>query len=270
MWVFDGMLTLARYLVLASYLVLLGSCAVVSSDSRALKVFVLAGQSNMLGRRSVIDDLPSELQMQQGGNLIFADGHWISLEPGVYQEQEQGLGPELSFAYRMAQQLGEPIGIIKHSRGGTDLAVEWAPDDPNSLYTGLVAKVRDAALKKDIEILGMAWMQGESDSEVASMALGYRQNLSGLVAAARTDFSAPDMVFVAGRINPPVEDRYAYADQVRGAQTENDIENYAFVDCDPLPKLADNLHYDTQGIVALGDLLADKTAAMLSEAVSDN
>lgn len=261
------MLTLLRFFLMTLSMVFLSSCVSVSNQTKALKVFVLAGQSNMLGKRSIIEDLPPVFQSQLNGNLIFANGQWVALEPGAYQNE--GLGPELSFAYRMSQQLGEPVGIVKHSQGGTDLAVEWSPQKPDSLYAELVAKVRDAAHKQDIEILGMAWMQGESDSESASMANSYRQNLSGLVAAARRDFGGADMFFVAGRINPPPDQKFPYAEEVRAAQTKNDIENYAYVDSDQLPKVADNLHYDTLGIVALGEMMAEKAIGLLSATERD-
>ena len=119
------------------------------------------------------------------------------------------------------------------------------------------ALVEDAGKKKKIEIVGMLWMQGESDAK-PQFASAYGENLKNFIETVRKDFENPDLFFVAGRINPTKQNY----DQklvriVRTAQESCPLEGYAWVDCDDLTKVGDNVHYDTEGLVELGYRMAD-------------
>lgn len=223
------------------------------ADETTLKVVICAGQSNMVGKRSIASELPEELRGEQE-NLFFNGQTWVPLSPGI--TEKKGFGPEISFAKEFSAMLEERVGIIKHSRGGTSLAEKWSPANPNSLYAELLAKVAAARKGRNIQIVGMIWMQGEKDSKSSSMADAYAENLEKFIAAARNDFGSPQMPFVAGRVNPPKQ-RYAYVDEVRKAQTHCQADRYAFIDCDALEKGPDNLHYTTKGIVELGRTFAE-------------
>lgn len=224
------------------------------AGEKPLKVFVCAGQSNMVGKRCEVSELPEPLKTPRDGNLFFDGEEWLPLAPGV--TEETGFGPEIAFAGRMSRELGEPVGIIKHSRGGTALGGRWAPDRPDGLYAQLRKKVDAARETRAIEIVGMLWMQGERDSRDPEMAANYGKNLTGFIRRARNDFGNPDMFFVAGRVNPPPEE-FLYVEAVRGAQANCPAGHYGWVDCDPLEKGPDNLHYSTAGTVELGRLFAN-------------
>ncbi|QHI70721.1 sialate O-acetylesterase [Tichowtungia aerotolerans] len=213
-----------------------------------LDVYICAGQSNMLGSRSQRNQLPDSLQAVQREVFVFDGVDWLWLEP-----PEKGFGPEVTFADVLSQQSFRPIGIIKHSKGGTSLAVDWDPDDPNSLYAGLKNKVHAACESRSVKIKGMIWMQGERDSREEEKASAYAENLAHLIQTARADFSAPDMPFVAGRVNP----LYPYVDLVRSAQEDCMEKAYAYINCDDLPKNDDHLHYTTAGQIELGKRFAE-------------
>lgn len=216
-----------------------------------LDVYVCAGQSNMAGAGTK-PELPPELQAPQTNVFVFNGTGWDVMEPTA-----TGVGPEISFAYAMQQALGKPIGIILHAVGGTNLATNWNPlltADAGNLYAVLTNKVEAARQTREINIKGMLWMQGENDSRYADMAAAYGQNLTNLVLSARTDFQNASMPFVAGRVNPS----YAYVALVRAAQESCALPGYSWVDCDDLPKNPDNLHYNTDGQVLLGQRFAEK------------
>ncbi|MCF7818957.1 MAG: sialate O-acetylesterase, partial [Kiritimatiellales bacterium] len=216
-----------------------------------LDVYVCAGQSNMAGAGEKAS-LPPELQAAQTNVFVFNGTGWDVMEPTA-----TGVGPEISFAYAMQQALGKPIGIILHAVGGTNLATNWNPlltADAGNLYAVLTNKVEAARQTREINVKGMIWMQGENDSKKADMAAAYGQNLTNLVLAARADFQNPSMSFVAGRVNP----LYAYVALVRAAQESCALPGYSWVDCDDLPKNPDNLHYNTDGQVLLGQRFAAK------------
>ena len=229
---------------------------------KPFKVIVCAGQSNMLGKCSKASELPKELQGSQKNLLInFELDRWEPLLPGkTYGKYNpSGFGPEVSFAAALSTALNEPIGIIKHSQAGTTLG-QWHKN--GNLYGRLTKIVQKAKATKKIEIIAMIWMQGESDSKDQAMAEKYKAKLESLIQRCRDDFESPNMIFIAGRVNPQGE-RFAYTDIVRLAQETCSATNYAYIDCDSLPKVGDGVHYNTVGIVEMGQRFADKLASRL-------
>ena len=109
-------------------------------DDKTLRVFVFAGQSNMVGSDSKVKDVqrfpPFAGTEQPQPDVKFSycigrenkrksDG-WVALRPvnGV-------VGPELSFARQVSRQVKAPIAIIKCAAGGTHLGGDWNPDEPS-------------------------------------------------------------------------------------------------------------------------------------------
>jgi len=235
------------------------------AQEKPLKVFVLAGQSNMAGRLAKLSELPGDLKGEQKRAFFFDGRRWIRLTPG--KTESRGFGPEISFAHRMSEKLGEPIGIIKHSRGGSNLAVQWSPTNPKSFYVGLLGMVNAARKERKITIVGMLWMQGERDAKFEKMAETYAVNLAKFIEAARKDYKSPDMFFIAGRVNPP-KPKFPHVDVVRKAQEDCKAARYAVIDCDTLKKGPDNLHYATEGYIEMGYKFADRMLALMKSAKS--
>ncbi len=228
-----------------------------------LKVFIFAGQSNMVGRAAKVEELPEALQAPQK-NWAFHGNQWVPLEPGKTQNPEiEGFGPEISFAAAMAEHLGEPIGIIKYSRGGTNLHTQWnveKQNQPKSLYAALIHLVEKAKATKEIEIVGMTWMQGEADSKTEAIAIAYGDHYRKLITQARKDFDNPAMPFIAGRVNPAKESVFTpeIVEITRKHQENPKLEHYDWVDCDDLPKIGDKVHYATTGLVTMGERMSEK------------
>lgn len=247
--------------ILSMTLALGALVAGVMADEAPLKVFVFAGQSNMLGKRAKAADLPTELQGEQKDALFFNGTEWTPLAPG--KTEVEGFGPEISCAKVLASRLKEPIGVIKHSVGGTTLGHQWAPSNPKSLFIELRAKVKAAQGSRKIEIVGMFWMQGESDAQKQVLAEPYQKNLEAFIKTARQEFASSNMVFVAGRVNPEPE-KFPFVDVVRKAQEACNDARYAFIDCDSLPKGPDHLHYTTQGVVEMGNRFAEAALKLIT------
>jgi hypothetical protein len=150
------MKTLLR--LVASTLLLLPLCA--SAQSKKLKVFILAGQSNMEGHARVetfdyIGDDPATaplLKQMRGadGKPAVADNAWISYMTGHYEGKANGegtgkltagygargsnptqdggkIGPEFMFGLTMDSALEEPVLIIKTAWGGRSLNTQFRP-----------------------------------------------------------------------------------------------------------------------------------------------
>ena len=241
-------------------LLIVSFAGMADSDERVLKVFVFAGQSNMVGKRCKTQKLPKELQGEQK-NVLFFDGEkWVPFAAG--KTEKKGFGPEISFMYRISQNIKEPIGAIKVSIGGTNLAKQWSPADKKSLYAKLAKQVKDGGKLRPIQVVGMLWMQGGRDAKFKEMAEAYAKNLDNLIKSARKDFKNPKMIFIAGRGNPPKK-KCPYIELVSKAKTDCKLPGYAWVDCSGLDKFKDNVHYSEKGMVELGYRLADKYLKMI-------
>src|SRR5687767_388175 len=91
-------------------IVLLGTEAPAAQEART-KVFILAGQSNMVGR-GTFADLPSELKSVPKNVAFFA-----SNKPADFASFPQ-FGPEVSFAHEISKAFPkDTILIIKNASG---------------------------------------------------------------------------------------------------------------------------------------------------------
>jgi hypothetical protein len=193
---------------------------------------------------------------------------WIALQNG-YGNRDDGFGPELSFGAKLHQIYpNDDIYLVKYAVGGTNLGYQWNPanTDAGALYPLFKARV-NAALSKLVQdgktptVAGMIWMQGEDDSTIPSYAVNYGMNLRNFITSVRTDFNAPDMRFVAGRISY-MSEKWAPRSQidfVRNAQWNigSLVPNTACVNTDDL-EWAFYGHYGTQGQIDLGNRFADQ------------
>ena len=156
---------------------------------KPIRVFLLAGQSNMVGWGDSTK-LPDDLRKGNDRVLMFEDGKWQPLrphEPANKGQRRVGLaefhfGPEIAFGHEMAKAWPEEtIGIIKFAIGGTSV-LAWKPDWPKedadrvgqgklgSLYKKLMEKVDEAKKARDIEVVGFLWHQGGGDMKKVDVA----------------------------------------------------------------------------------------------------
>jgi hypothetical protein len=136
------------------------SATTTSAQSKPLKVFILAGQSNMEGHAKVetfdyIGDDPAtapllKLMRGEDGQPRVSDGVWISYLTGRYDGSANGegigkltagfgargdkptqdggkIGPEFTFGLTMDAAFDEPVLIIKTAWGGRSLNTEFRP-----------------------------------------------------------------------------------------------------------------------------------------------
>jgi hypothetical protein len=117
------------------------------------------------------------------------------------------VGPELSFARKVARRTEAPIAIIKCAAGGTHLGGDWNPDEPSGfkMYPRALELIRSslAALDKkriDYRIEGFMWHQGENDMFEEAYLQNYGENLKNFVATVRRDLKSPDLRFYIGEL----------------------------------------------------------------------
>ena len=186
-----------------------------ATDSK-VRVFIFAGQSNMVGADSKVDDIknfPPYVGLDQPQDKVqfsyclgrenkTQSNGWTELQP-----LKNMVGPELSFARKVSKQTKDKIAIIKIAAGGTHLGGDWNPDNPEGfkLYPLALKTVKDslAALEKDghkYQIDGFMWHQGENDMFNEEYMANYGANLKNFVAKWRTDLDCPDLKFFIGEL----------------------------------------------------------------------
>ena len=206
--------------VLAPVLVLPAQGAVDPAPGDAarepVRVFIFAGQSNMVGSDSKVRDIErfppfaglgepqEEVRFQYciGREQKMRSDGWVELEPvnGV-------VGPELSFAREVTGAIDGPIAIIKCAAGGTHLGGDWNPDEPSGfeMYPLTMELVRSALADLDrkkvpYRLEGVMWHQGENDMFNEDYQSNYGENLANFVARWRKDLNAPDLRFYVGEL----------------------------------------------------------------------
>lgn len=247
----------------------------------SLKVYIMAGQSNMAGCDDArnIDPMWASANddvMLYWGNEV--NPGFASLTTGTSGASCSDdapmfyFGPELSFGSDIAfANDDEQIVIIKFAVGGTDLFSYWTTPnrefpDGGILWNELQFAVDEALAQltdmgHQYRIEGFLWMQGESDTDKRYRARKYASNLTKFIASMRSFVGDPEMPFIMGRIRDAGQ---PHADMVRDAQVAvaENIPNVYWIDTDDLGWLPDGIHYDEESMIELGHRFADIVLAI--------
>jgi hypothetical protein len=125
-------------------------------------------------------------------------------------------GPELTMGRTVRDMIKNPeakVAVIKHAIGASNLYGHWRPDGTadstkdGPIYKGFHATVKSglAALQQrypdhEIEIIGMGWVQGESDA-TAAQAANYEKNLTTFIQDIRATYGN-HLVFALSKLSP--------------------------------------------------------------------
>lgn len=180
------------------------------------RVFIFAGQSNMVGADSQADRIDEFPEFKGAGILqkdvlysyILGAGDeasfgWVPLQP------LQSFGPEVTFARRVKQKVGAPIAIIKSAVGGTTVAFDWNPDAPEKgqrLYPRTLHLIRESLQDLDkrgirYQLEAVMWHQGENDMLDRNLNKQYADGLTKLVTRLRKDLKAPELKWYIAEVS---------------------------------------------------------------------
>ncbi|MFT4540636.1 MAG: hypothetical protein ACI835_003092 [Planctomycetota bacterium] len=195
----------------------LASCTALGIEGGSpVRVFLVAGQSNAVGsdtHAAEIDNYPpyvgagapqtgATIWYEIGGAGGYGSGGWIPMQPTT---QTQIFGPELTFASMVGDETASEIAIIKSAKGGTTLAVDWDPGNPNGaqMYARTLALVQTALTNLtnsgvDWVWEGVVWQQGENDMLNSAQVAQYDTRLSALIDRFRTDLGQPTLKWFIG------------------------------------------------------------------------
>lgn len=227
----------ASVVLLTALLTLPFSNLATAADAKGkLKVFILAGQSNMQGHgvipadekrnggkgslEFIARDAKTKKQlahtMNKNGDWIVRDDVWIwyldrkgGLTTG-FGANEERIGPEFQFGHAMGEHFDEPVLLIKLAWGGKSVAKDFRPPssggETGEYYKLVLSHTKEVLgnLKKHYpaydgrgyELVGLAWHQGWNDRVNQAANDAYEENLSNFIRDIRKDLGAKNLPFV--------------------------------------------------------------------------
>ncbi|KAL8528860.1 hypothetical protein ACS0TY_006358 [Phlomoides rotata] len=230
-------------------------------------VFILAGQSNMVGEGGVVnyqwdgyvppESTPNPLILRLNDNVSWEEAR-EPLHRGAYQGT-CGIGPGMPFANAILKRnpgLGE-IGLVPCAVGGTKLS-QWMRG--TELYSQMLIRARAAVSDGGGALRALLWYQGESDTESYDDATMYKSRLVQFINDVRSDLKSPSLPVVEVALASGSSN---YIGIVRNAQLETGLSNVRCVDANGMERGPDGVHLTTAAEVQVGTMLADAFLQMI-------
>ncbi|MHC4741712.1 MAG: sialate O-acetylesterase [Planctomycetota bacterium] len=219
---------------ICTFLIALAFPAKVLSE-QPVKVFILAGQSNMEGQGEMTSGAQGNLTylvqndpdgtfehlVDNGGNWVVRDDVWFWYKRGGTTIVKGGLsagqgvndhciGPELQFGHLMGDAFDNQVLLIKTAWGGKSLAVDFRPPSSGGtvgpFYTEMLDIVADVLANlsthfntyngQGYEIVGFGWHQGWNDRVNQTFNDEYEFNMANFIRDVRNDLGIPNLPFV--------------------------------------------------------------------------
>lgn len=251
-------------------------CGFPANPGDTVRVFVLAGQRSMEGEGAYVAEIdtypafatlddPQEnvLYRYRLGGGAHTSTDWAPLGPTDYLGN---FGPELSFGHVVAQNLGDPVAIIRITDSAGFLE-DWLPVNPNAsrpLYADAIAFVQDALA--DLSSMGVnpvleavIWLPGEHDAWWPPFRQHYAANLTTLVTSMRADLQAPGLRWYVAELADNMvwgaQNLAALDLQIQSVAAADPLLWFVDTDLVPNPPLAAT--FETEGVLELGALMAN-------------
>jgi len=251
------------------------SLAVPALGEPTINVFILAGQSNMVGGASV-EDLPEHLLPYVEANPDVVMRSWINgvtVEPDwevLSPRNGTSFGPEMMLGDVLART--EPdnlVAFMKVAYNGSSMHCDWNPIGCGfHLFDHLAAKVPywSQTLESygfSVRYSGLVLVQGESDSRAEWSANAYGANLREFINQVRELVDTPGLPFVITKVHPRHAD-YGFAGSVHDEmELVADLDDRVkTVSCSAIPLREDAIHFSAEGMLMLGGAIADTLRAM--------
>lgn len=232
----------------------------------------VAGQSNAVGaaQKAALTDLRYDISDSAVQN-IYKNAAAAVVGPATMSIPSQYFSVDAPIGHRRkAAGEANPI-VMRYGFASTALASGWrqvATDNWTTYFATWYERL-DEMLSTTFpgdtfEHRSLTWVQGESDADSGTFAPAYEANLRLMIPALRRELAANLPIFIvrlssaynAGTVVPA---NLAYVRNAADAVT--DIARVYSVSADAVPLQADKLHYTADGLMMLGDLVADAMAA---------
>ena len=251
------------------------------------RVFILSGQSNMVGQGEA-SELPEDLRKPHDRIRIWCGGGWQYLVPS------RRFGPEVSVARELAKAWpDDTIGIIKVAIGGTGILAfvpDWKKEHADRtkdghkgpLYKRMTECVDAARKVSTFEVGGFVWKQGGKDAKPGGASKEYLTHFRSIVEGLRKDTTTPEMpAFVSTYMSKADLEKYIASPEYQARlgkgrpgmldvmRAHNDaaekIPHCRTVIHGKLPMRPDGIHFNTEGQLKQGQLIAKAILAYCAE-----
>ncbi|MEM7699049.1 MAG: sialate O-acetylesterase [Verrucomicrobiota bacterium] len=265
---------------------LLGAGTAPISEAGTFRVYLLMGQSNMVGLGRA-RDLPAEWREPHPRVRVWANEEWQFMKPS------RSFGPEVAFTRELVEAFPEDtIGVIKIAVSGTGLAA-WSPNyDPKlakltadsikgSLYGDLLNAVEGARASSDFVWGGLLWKQGGKDARRSDLSDTYGVRFQRMVGRLRLDLDEPSLpIYVLTYFDEAgIEENRRAIERIRPdsiplfqfqAQVDEFIPNCWPVFHGQLPTVIDQVHFNSEGQIKLGKLAAEAVLTLRPESAGED
>jgi len=165
--------------------------ASIPEDKSKFYIFLLMGQSNMEGLRSVDGEMDTTTDPRI---LKLGNTGWEVAKDPISNYDKVAVGPGFQFAKTLIAEDPEiTVGLIPLAVGGTRIAY-WSK--PGAKYDECLYF---ANLARQVGTLkGILWHQGEGDTGDVNLAYAYGTNLMNLIDHFRKDIQDPYLPFIVG------------------------------------------------------------------------
>ena len=242
----------------------------ISFSQENIDLFIWAGQSNALGRQGDAAGYPADTDNQDNQirfNWTVANGSnsggWTTMQPQTGYFAAGHFGPEVTFSRNLLAEYNNPA-IFKFTQGATSIFEHWQGPGDGGLYDNMVTGLNTAITQLEnqghtVNIRGLIWIQGESDSNSQAAATAYFNNLTTILNDLRNNVvNIADLPIILG-----VDEQYFNLDDHEQPEILNAHQNIAFNDDNikftsmyGYPK-ADATHLTPAGLISHGEDLFD-------------
>lgn len=234
-----------------------------------MSLFILAGQSNMVGAAPVSEYEKTNPRIYVFGN----DYRWrIASEPidnphdqvdKVSEDRPAGFSPSLAFALaNLNRQPQIVIGLIPCAKSSSSI-LEWQRNlSDQSLYGSCLKRVRAASPMG--QIAGVLFFQGESDAQdpiqyptPEANPFDWAKLFTTFITYLRTDLNQPNLPVVFAQLGSnTAPEVFINWEVVRHQQASIQLPMTAMIVTDDLP-LLDGLHFTTQSYKIIGERFSE-------------
>ncbi|WP_118828447.1 sialate O-acetylesterase [Salinibacter ruber] len=253
------------------------------STSGKLSLFILAGQSNMVGRAP---PRPEDRTPIPGAWLFGNDYRWHRAQSpldtpfrqvdAVSEDINVGVGPGLFFAELFRSRVqGRVIGLIPCAKGGSAITA-WQPSrSDTTLYGSCLKRARAASPMGRIE--GILFHQGETDALPKRPSRNgsinpyrWKSLFSKMAQSWRKDLDSPHLPIVFAQIGSHrgPSSRFPNWEVVQSQQSAVSLPSVQMVKTSDLP-LRDYVHLSREGSRVLGRRMLDSWINLTAEGTTE-
>lgn len=240
-----------------------------------LKLYILVGQSNMVGQAEIPEGISTSANIFTFGN----DYRWQVGRPPVDDatgqvdlvsaDLEAGFGPAFIFAKTLIERNNNQIiGLIPCARSGSSITAWQKNPSDQSLYGSCLKRVRAASPMGTVR--GILFFQGEADAidpeaypELQPDADAWAEKFATFAFNFRSDVGNPEVPLVYAQLGQPAaENREGLPnwDAVQQQQANIQIPNGGMIATRDLPM--DGIHFTPESYQVIGQRFADAISAL--------